>query len=234
MLDETFNALKKYAYGGDRKSIEQIEAAVISTRNDAAARKDLEARLAAALKSDLSRDAKDYVCRMLMMVGTAASVSALAECLPETENSHMARYALERIPAPEAAQALRDALPKLKGNLKIGVISSLGARRDTASVPALAALLAEKDEALVRAAATALGDIATPEAAKALADAKPTGAAAKSAATDANLACAEALLAAGKKADALAIYKSFAGADQPKHIRLAGTRGMLACAGKQD
>ena len=36
-----------------------------------------------------------------------------AALLPEAENSHMARYALERILAPEAAQALRDALPKL-------------------------------------------------------------------------------------------------------------------------
>ena len=47
--------------------------------------------------------------------------------------------------------------------------------------------------------------------------------------TDASLACAEALLADGKKAEALAIYKGFASDDQPKHVRLAATRGMLAC-----
>ena len=34
-------------------------------------------------------------------------------------------------------------------------------------------------------------------------------------------------------AQALAIYKGLAGADQPKHVRLAATRGMLACAGKK-
>ena len=47
----------------------------------------------------------------------------------------MARYALERIPAAAAAAALRDALPKLTGTLKVGVIGSLGVRRDAASVP---------------------------------------------------------------------------------------------------
>ena len=70
--------------------------------------------------------------------------------------------------APEAAQALRDALPKLDGALKIGVIGSLGVRRDAASVPALAALLGDADAAIAAAAACALGDIGTPDAAKAL------------------------------------------------------------------
>ena len=91
--------------------------------------------------SGLSRAAKDFACRTLTVIGTAASVPALAALLADAELSHMARYALERIPAPEAAAALRDALPKLSGKLKIGVIGSLGVRRDEASVPALAALL---------------------------------------------------------------------------------------------
>ncbi len=85
---------------------------------------------------------------------------------------------------------------------------------------------------MARAAAIALGDIGTAEAAKALADAKPTAPEATQAATDARLACAEDLLAGGKKAEALAVYKSLAGEGQPKQVRLAATRGMLACAGK--
>ncbi len=167
-----------------------------------------------------------------MLIGTASSVPALAALLPEAENSHMARFALERIPAPEAAQAMREALPKLPAPLKVGVIGSLGVRRDTASVPALAALLGDADASVARAAACALGDIGTPEGAQALVDAKPTTAQVKLAVTDASLACAEELLADGKKVEALAIYKSLMGEDQAKHIRLAATRGMLACAGK--
>ena len=159
---------------------------------------------------------------------------ALAGLLPDKDLSHMARYALERIPAPEAAQALRDALPKVSGALKIGVIGSLGARRDAASVPALAALLGDADKAVACAAACALGDIGTPEAAKALGEfAKKAPEGVKPAVADGCLACAERLLADGKKAEAVAVYKSLSGEDQPKHVRLAATRGLLAAAGKK-
>ena len=232
MLDQAFEALKTYDWGTDRKLLNPIDEAVIAAHGDAAARKKLEMRLAAQLNTDVSRDAKDFLCRKLMFIGTAASVPALAELLPQEENSHMARYALERIPAREAARAMLDALPKLSGNLKIGVIGSLGVRRNKACVPALAALLTDNDEAIVRAAALALGDIGTGKAAKALAKAKPSGVEAKRAAIDASLVCAETLLARGRKAVALTLYKRLASSDQPKYVRLAATRGMLACAGK--
>ncbi len=49
---------------------------------------------------------------------------------------------------------------------------------------------------------------------------------------DGLLACAESLLADGKKAEALATYKSLLAGKHPKHVKLAVTRGMLACAGK--
>src|SRR5690349_10488944 len=109
MLDQAIDALKTYDWGADMIPLDPINEAVITTRGDAAARKNLESRLAAVLKTDASRDAKDFVCRKLMLIGTAESVPALAELLPHAENSHMARYALERIPGPEASQALRDA-----------------------------------------------------------------------------------------------------------------------------
>ena len=51
---------------------------------------------------------------------------------------------------------------------------------------------------------------------------------------NARLACAEGLLAGGKRADALAIYqglaKAAAGKPDAKAIELAATRGILACA----
>ena len=230
MLDPAFDALKTYDWGTDRKLLNPIDEAVIATHGDVAARKELETRLAAVLKTGVSRDAKDFVCRKLMMIGTAASVPALAELLPDKDHSHMARFALERIPAPEAAQAMRDALPKLSGAPLVGVIGSLGVRRDADSVPALAALL-DNDYA-APAAACALGDIGTPAAAKALAEAKPMRSEAARAEVDASLACAESLLAAGKKTDAMALYKTLIGEGQPPHVRLAATRGMLMCAGK--
>lgn len=234
MLDQAFDALKTYDWGKEVNQLNPINQAVIATRGNEAARKELETRLAEVLKSTASRDAKDFVCRKLTIVGTAASVPTLAALLTDKSLSHMARYALERIPAAEAGQALRDALSKVGGPLLVGMISSLGVRAEAASVAPLAGLLRDSDAAVAKAAAYALGDIRSPEAAKALADAKPQNNEAAFAATDASLACAEAMLKQGKKAEAMALYKSLSGEQQPKHVRLAATKGLLAAAGKKE
>jgi HEAT repeat protein len=230
MLDQAFDALKTYDWGADPKVLSPINEAVVATHGNAAARQELEARLAAVLPTDATRDAKDFVCRQLMVIGTAASVPALTQLLMDANLSHMARYALERIPAPEAAQALRDALPKLSAVLKVGAIASLGVRGETDSVPDLAQLLDDADDTVASAAALALGAIRGAAAARALTSAKPR-AEVKPAITDASLACAESLLKDGQKTAALAIYKAVSAGDPPKHVRLAATRGMLACAG---
>jgi HEAT repeat protein len=234
-LDKAFEALKTFDWGTDRKVLGPIDDAVPAAHGDAAACKALETRLTAALATGISRSAKDVVLRTLTVVGTAASVPALAALLPDKDYSHMARYALERMPAPEAAQAMRDALPKLDGKLKIGAIGSLGVRRDEASVPALCALVGNSDAAIATAAAVALGDIGTPTAAKALADS--AGAAAecvKPAVADARLAAAERLLADGKKDEAAAVYKALLAGSPSKLVKIAATRGLLTVAGKKE
>ncbi|MEQ1825939.1 MAG: hypothetical protein ABL921_08320 [Pirellula sp.] len=232
MLDQAFEALKTYDWGSERNVLEPIHEAVITTRNDMAARKELETRLAAVLKTPISRDAKDFVCRKLMQIGSAVSVPTLSDLLVDKDLSHMARFALERNASAEAAQALRDALPKLTGSLKVGVISSLGQRRDAASVSLLAKSLMDGDQVIARAAAVALGSIRTAESAKALHEAKPAAAETLIAVTDAKLACAEGMLNAGNSGGAKAVYQSLLGDSQPKHVRIAATRGMLSCASK--
>jgi hypothetical protein len=239
-MDKAFEALKTYDWGKEVGPLKPIDDAVTAARSDAVARKDLEIRLAAVLRTDAPRDAKDFVCRKLMVIGTAESVPTLAGLLPDKDLSHMARYALERIPAPEAGQALRDSLKTVTGPLQIGVIGSLGVRRDAASVELLTARVTHPDTATACAACCALGNIGTPEASKVLLTVAKKQMAAKvpeavtASAADAALACAERLLADGKKAEALAVYKSLAGEDQPKQIRTAATRGLLAVAGKKD
>lgn len=234
MLSSAFEALKTYDWGTDRAVLAPIDEAVISTRDDEGARRELEATLAAVLGTNVSRDAKDYVCRKLMVVGTAASVDALARLLPEKDHSHMARFALARIPAPEAAAAMRNALGTLNGELKVGVISSLGSRGDEASVAAISELLASDDAQIARAAALALGDIRSAAAAQALAAAKPADPEVMRAVVDGRLACAEKLLSSGDKSAAMALYKPMLGPNQPKQVRLAATRGMLACTGQKE
>ena len=234
-VDEAFEALKTYDWGTDRDTLNPIDEAVIATQGDAAARKELETRLLDRLKGGVFRSAQDYVLRTLKTIGTAESVPALAGMLSDEDLSHMARYALERIPAPEAAAAMRNALPKLSGSLKVGVIGSLGVRRDAASVVALAGSLGDNDTAVASAAAHALGTIGNQEAGKALsAWVKKVPEGMKPAIADACLVCSEGLLADGKKAEAILVYESLNSEDQPKHVRLAATRGLLAAAGKKD
>ncbi len=232
-VDKSFEALKTFDWGTNYDEILAIDDAVIATHGNAADRKDLETRLTAVLLTDAPRPAKDFTCRMLSEIGSADSVPALAELLTDKDLSHMARYALERIGGFESVKAMRDALPKVSGALKAGMIESLGARRDGASVDSLTVLAAEPDKMLAFAAINALGKIGTPEAAKSLSDmVKKKPDELKPIAVDACLACAERLLADGKKAQAILLYKSLSGEDHPKFVRLAATRGLLAAAKK--
>jgi HEAT repeat protein len=226
MLEQAFEALKTYDYGVDRHVLDPIDEAAVSTRNNPAARKELESQLVAVLQSSAPRDARDYVCRQLRTIGTAACVPALEALLASPEMSHMARYALERIPAPEAGKALERQLPKLKGDLKIGVVSSLGTRGQGVSL--LKPLLQDPNEAVARSAAIALGRIASAEAAKALASAKPVPAL-TAVFADASMACAEKLLAAGHAKEAKAAYQRVLKSNPPELIRLAAERGLKTC-----
>ena len=231
MLDKALEALKTYDWGQDAKVLKPIEEAINETHGNEAERAKIEEQLIAALDSDSSYDAKQMVCRYLRTAGTAKCVPTVEKYLADEKLSHMARYALERIPAPEAGAALRSAAGKLNGQLKVGILSSLGVRGEDDNVDTLAKSLGDSDAAIAQAAAYGLGAIRSAAAAKALSAAKAS-ADTQSAVADAKLACAESILAAGDNKEALVIYKSLGGADLPKHVKLAATRGMLACAGK--
>ncbi|MCD6395007.1 MAG: hypothetical protein J7M40_16075, partial [Planctomycetes bacterium] len=144
-VDKALETLKTYDWGADREALNPIDQAIIATHGDAAARKALEKHLVDALAGGISRSAQDYVCRKLRVVGTAQSVKALAALLPDEKTSHIARYALERIPDEKAVEAMRDALPKVSSKLKPGIIGSLGARRDKKSIKAISKLLGDSD-----------------------------------------------------------------------------------------
>lgn len=233
-VDKAFETLKTYDWGADRNALKPIDQAIIATHGDAAARKALEERLVEVLTGDASRSAKDFVCRKLRTVGTARSVKALAGLLRAEETSHIARYALERIPDDKALDAMRDALPKVSNKLKAGIIGSLGVRRDEKSVRAIAKFLGDSDVLVARAAAHSLGLVGSLDAAKALhAFAGKAPANMKLPVADARLACAEQLLADGKKSDAVSLYKALKSEDQPKHVNVAAMKGMLAAAAKK-
>ncbi|MBN2270500.1 MAG: HEAT repeat domain-containing protein [Sedimentisphaerales bacterium] len=230
-VNKALETLKTYDWGADRNTLNPIDEAIIATHGDAAARKALEKSLVAALAAGISRSAQDYVCRKLRVVGTAQSVEALAALLADETTSHIARYALERIPDEKALDAIRDALPKVSGKLKVGMIGSLGTRRDEKSIMAFSKLLGDSDIQVAKTAAQSLGLIGTSAAAKELSKfAKKAPANMKMPIGDACLVCAEQLLAKGKKSEAVALYKELQGDDQPKRIKVAAMKGMLTAA----
>lgn len=106
-LDAPFIALAGFDWGADADFFKSIDAAAVAAHGDASLRGELEKRFGALLAGSTSRATKEYVCRKLAMIGTGVSVPALAALLTDADNSHMARFALERIDTPEAAVALR-------------------------------------------------------------------------------------------------------------------------------
>ena len=176
---------------------------------------------------------KAMACKRLALYGDRAAVPALAALLPDAQLAAWARIALEAIPDPEAADALRAALGTLTGPRLVGVINSLGARRDVASIGALAGRLADADADVAAAAAAALGRIGGPSAVSALSTRLAEApAAAKPALAAGCLRCAAGFLAAGQDAEAARWYDLVRGAQLTVPLTLEATRGLILARGR--
>lgn len=188
--------------------------------------KEQEAKLIAVLsKADASRKAKADACRELGRVGTHEAVAPLAALLGDEELSHMARYGLEPIPDPAVDAAFRDALAKLKGRLLVGVIGSIGVRKDPRAVEALAAKLGDGDAEVAQAAARALGRIGNLEAVAALEKALASAPEANRLALAEGLfRSADVLRTQGQRHEASAIYEKLREAKVPDYVREGAKR----------
>jgi len=190
--------------------------------------KDQVAKLTAVLKSDAPQKEKAEACRELARIGTKDAVAPLAALLSDEKLSHMARYGLETIPDPSVDKALREAAGKLQGRMLVGVVGSLGVRRDTKAVKVLTKLLHDSDNDVAQAAARALGSIGTPPAAKALLDALPGVSPANQLAfCEGLLRCAEAAAAKGNRKEAMGIYDRLREVKAPHQVRAAALRGAI-------
>lgn len=190
--------------------------------------KDEVKKLAAVLKSDATQKVKADACRELGRIGTKDAVAPLAALLPDERLSHMARYGLEPIPDPAVDKALRAAAGKLQGRLLVGVIGSIGVRRDAKAVKLLAKLLLASDNDVARAAATSLGSIGNPAAGKALLDAlSGVSATNQLALCEGLLRCAETQAAKGGRKQALVIYDRLRATQTPHQVRTAALRGAI-------
>ncbi len=187
-----------------------------------------EAKCIAVLQSNAAPQEKAITCKRLAICGTKAAVPALAALLTDEQLASWARIGLEAIPDPAVDAALRDAAGRLHGKLQIGVINSIGKRRDEMAVEWLSQQLKDADPALVTASAAALGRIGGEPAAQALGLAL-AGASTTSlpALCEACLRNADIFIAQGNNARAAAICERICGMQTPRHIRMEATRSLI-------
>lgn len=151
--------LRSYDWGGDRGALVGIDQRIAEAHGDKKKRKEIEQGLVEVLQSDAKLPAKEYVCRQLALIGTARSVPVLAEMLYDADLSDCARFALEMIPDASADNALRAALAKVDGDRRVGIVNTLGERRDRKAVPVLSEMRNGPDVVLSTAVESALRKI---------------------------------------------------------------------------
>jgi HEAT repeat protein len=176
---------------------------------------------------------KAIACKQLARFANGQAAPALAALLTNEQLAAWARIALEAIPDPAADDALRTAAAQLEGRLLVGVITSIGLRRDPQAVEILSQKLAGSDEEVAAAAAVALGRISDGAATgvltqflkgPAMASATPK---VRSAVAEGCILCAEQCERSGDVATAMGIFDAVCAADVPRQRVLEATRGAL-------
>jgi HEAT repeat protein len=191
-----------------------------------------EQALIQLLRSDAPPDQKAIACKKLAIYGSEAAVPSLAPLLADEWLSSWARIALEAIPGSAPDKALRKAAGKLHGRLLVGVIDSIGVRRDAGSDGVLIRKLKDSDMEVASAAAVSLGKIGGPKAANALRRALASSPESiRPAVAEGCVRCAENFLAAGKPADAVKLYDAVRQAAVPEERILEGIRGAILARG---
>lgn len=180
--------------------------------------------------TDLAERAR--ALQQLALVATPEAIPALAGLLDDAKLGQYARDGLEQMPDAAAGDALRAALGRSKGNALIGVVNSLGQRRDAGSVGALRRLATDSSTAVASAALLALGRIGTPDAVQELEAALKRGTPElRTAAAEGCLLAADRARAEGRVPAASRLYETVRGADVPVPLRVTATRGAILANG---
>ena len=191
-----------------------------------------EAELIVVLRSDAGEADKALVCKKLAIKGSAAAVGDLAKLLANERLASWARIPLEAIPGPEADAALRTAAGSLSGRLLVGVINSIGVRRDAAATSLLEGRLGDGDAEVAAAAAAALGKIGTPAAAAILAKQLTAAEPRLDHMAQAAIVCSERLLASGQAVEAAKLSGAIRTAKVSEQRQAEATRGLILARGK--
>lgn len=199
---------------------------------DAPSSTGTEQELIGILKSGAPPAEKALACKRLAISGGKDAPAVLAPFLADEQLASWARIGIEANPDPSAGVVLREAATKLQGKLLIGVINSLGVRRDAKAVELLAGKLGEGDADVAAAAAAALGRICGESAVKALEPRLVSGPdTVRSTVAEGCILCAEDFLACGKAEDAVRLYDAVRNAKVNLQRTVEATRGAILARG---
>jgi len=173
---------------------------------EAKSRRAFARTLAMQLGGDKPKAVQKYLIQQLQVAGDREVVDALGKMLEDDELYESAAQALVAI-GDGAAGQLRNALPKVKGKMKLTIIQNLGVVKDAESVGVLKNALGDDDREIRLAAGWSLANIGDAGSVDLLLKAANTkGTYERNTATKACLLLAERLLDAGKKEPAGKIY----------------------------
>jgi hypothetical protein len=183
-------------------------------------------QLLAMLKDPKSTEfQKAIACKKLSIVGGKDAVAPMAALLSDPHLACYARFGMEPNPDPSVDDAFRAAVPKLSGKLKIGVINSIGVRKDAKALDLLTKLIDDSDPLIAGAAAASIGMIGGMQASRALQAALGrTKGPVFAVVARACLMCAESV----PKARGLELYGILQAETMPKPVRLAALRNLNA------
>ncbi|MDC0048032.1 HEAT repeat domain-containing protein [Verrucomicrobia bacterium] len=230
-LDDKLLLAGKFVDGNPSEPLKFIESKAVESLKNPQLRDSLEEKILSSLGTENSRRGKDFLCRMLRIMGTRKSIPLMQKLLKDQEIGHMARYVLASMQYEEAGAALHQSLDTVQDKLKQGIIDSLGDIRYKKAVPDLIKLL---DTASVSNNATrALGLIGGDSVGELLVPrlSKTTGKAYRCT-VQALLRCAESYLEEGDKEKALSIYNHFTKSGIDPYVILAGLRGVAKVNGE--
>ena len=234
-LQKLLAVIAAYEYGQSSQPLTELTDIVRSGCDSPQLREQIEKYLIDFLRSQPTMAGRQFICKQLSIIGSEESVPVLTEMLIVPETSDMARYALERIPGAVVDGALRKTLPKTAGRVKVGIINSLGRRRDVQAVGLLEKLVSDSDREVAGAAVAALGRIGGKQAAAALK--KALGQApedSRAAVADAYLMCGDKFLTEGNTKSAMEIYIQMYAPGKPAPIRFAALRGIVAATPEKE
>ena len=174
---------------------------------DDKARAGVAMALASQIGGDRPKAIQEYLIQELQVVGGNEAVEVLGKVLLNPDLCDDAARALAAIGGEGAGQQLLAALPKVKDRARLSVLKKLAILREPKAADAFKSALADQDPDIRIAAAWGIARLADPSAVAPLLKAvEGKHGWVRVNQVDACLALAEALVAAGKKADAAKVY----------------------------